>query len=136
MANINWFAKGDCTTDATGTGRVTVVSAEIDICHTVPAAAGFDNRFGGYKAACNTDGSGALQFYETNKCDGAFNSTSFGGYSCVSSDPRFGSSSVSVDCFARNEPVLPPGAQPHPSFFTATWFADDTCRRGQCPQGQ
>ena len=49
VAMVNWFAKGDCTTDTTGVGRVTVVSADLGICHTVPATQGFSNSYAGYK---------------------------------------------------------------------------------------
>lgn len=54
---------------------------------------------------------------------------------CLPSDARFGAASVSVDCFGQNELVLAPGASPHASFFTASWFESQTCRQGECPLG-
>ena len=114
---------------------MTVVSAPLDICHTVPETSGFANTYGGYKVTCSADGqSGALQFCDTNKC-GVCNTTTFQQYRCLPTDARFGSSSVSVDCFAQNEMRRAAGSTPPAQFFSATWFAEEQCRQGQCPQG-
>jgi hypothetical protein len=40
-----------------------------------------------------------------------------------------------VDLFAQNEPLLPERFTPRPGDFSATWYADESCRRGQCPVG-
>lgn len=48
----------------------------------------------------------------------------FSNYQCIRGLPeRFGSSSMSVDCFGQNEAALPVGVAPtNEDDFTVTWF--------------
>ena len=132
-ASINWFASDSCTANGT---PVTIVSAEIDRCQTVPATPGFANSFGGYKVSCAPDGAtGSLAFCTDATC-ASCNTTAFANYACLASDAAFGSASVSVDCFGQNEVPLAANASPHPFMFTASWFESDSCvAPGQCPAG-
>ena len=131
---INWFATGDCT--AAGTS-VTIVSSENGICNLNPSTPGFDNAFQSYRTTCRADGSGGImQFCPGAGCSGACIERSFDEYTCQDTDPAFGSSSVSVDCFGQGEPVLVPGARPNPGFFTATYYSEEACALNTCPLGR
>ena len=85
---------------------MSVVAAPLELCHTVPPTPGLSNAYGGYRVTCAPDGqSGTLSFCPTNSCAGPCVVQPFSGFTCQPADPRFGASSVSVDCFGQNERV-------------------------------
>lgn len=121
VAVINWFSQSNCALDAPPAYPRTVVSAPLEVCHTVPSRA-----HGGYKVQCAADGtSGVVTFATTNRCEVVEAAVPFANYACVDNLPaRFGSVSMSVDCFGQTETPLPVNAVPvNADDFTATWCA-------------
>ena len=82
-----------------------------------------NSTLGGYAVTCRPDGSGGLiQFCSTNRCGECDVTIPFSNFQCIPDLPaRYGSMSVSIDCFGQNEAALPRQVKPSGDDFSVTW---------------